>query len=164
MAIPATFSVHRNKAYAGMQSDLSLYNVDGACAAEGTIPVGVAVFVSESDPVDGYKTVKQISASQPPYGITKHSHAYSPEFKYEDGSAVNVLTHGRIWVKSKDKTAPTFDSTVNFDSDGHHKQTGDIVTLWTFAGGFLPDPFSAGNFIIEIQVKQSAVQNAVVAP
>lgn len=162
MAIPASFSAKRDIAYAGMPSDTSLYNIDGACASKGVITAGLAVRVDSIDP-KGHKVLAPITAdTQPPYGIATRSHFCAPDGTYHDGDPVNVMSHGRVWVQSADTSAPTFGSTVNFDATGKQKQTGAIKTLWTFAGGWFKT--KAGVQLIEVQVKQSAVQDAFVAP
>lgn len=154
MAIPASYQAEMSAAMPGMIADTSLYNVDGACAAGGEIQLGVAVAVTGTDPVSGIKTVAQISgASQVAYGVAMRSHWQAPTGVYVDADAVNVVTHGRIWVFTKDTTAPAFGANVQFDVDGLHKQGGAVATGWTFAGGFST---FRGERIIEIQVLQNA--------
>lgn len=156
MAISASFTANpRAVAYPGMRSDASLKNVDGACAADGVIAVGIAVTVTSAQPVDGHKVVKPIAADQVAYGVVQHSHAYSPEFKYEDGSAINIMTHGRIWMATDDTTAPTFGKYVKLAAGGKVAAAGAIATNWTYAGGFAKNPLGAGN-MVEVQVLQSS--------
>lgn len=154
MAIPATYSARRAVALPGQISDTSLYNVDGACAASGDIVVGRAVRVTSAQPVDGHKVVAAPGADGAVYGVAVISHAYAPEGKYDDGSAINVLTHGRVWVECMDSTAPTtFGAAINFNADGRAQAAGAINSGWTFAGGFTK---VGGVNIIEVQLTQSA--------
>lgn len=159
MAIPASFTVARDQAYAGMIADTSLYNVDGTCAANPAvttpIKVGVAVSVLSVQPIEGHKVVDVAKADTVPYGVTVMSHAYSPKGEYEPGCATNVLSHGRIWIVSDDATAPVFGHYVKIvPGTGHAAAAGTLSTEWQYTGEFLK--LKDGSYIAKIQVLQSS--------
>lgn len=152
--IGASYQNAMGIAMPGMLADTSLYNVDGACACDGNIAIGVAVGVTEAQPVDGHKVVALASANVAPYGVVLRSHAHSPKGVYEDGCAVNVVTHGRIWMVCDDATAPgAFGSQVKLAATGHAAKAGTIATGWTYAGGFTK--WRDVN-IVEVQLIQNA--------
>ncbi len=68
----------RSVALAGMVSDTSLYNIDGACVVGGAaaIPVGTFVGVTSAQPVDGHKVVGLpvvTGSAVKPYGVVVKS-------------------------------------------------------------------------------------------
>lgn len=161
MAISASYAVEMGIACPGMLADTSLYNVDGACACDGDIPIGVAVQVTEAQPLDGHKVVKAVAAGTIPYGVTLRTHAMNPAGVYEDGGAVNVVTHGRIWMVCAEATAPgAFGAQVLLAAGGQVSATGAIPTGWTFAGGFTK--WKDVN-LVEVQLTQSAPVPAAAA-
>ena len=158
--IKASYTVHRAKAYAGMIADTSLYNVDGACAADGVIKVGRLLAVSEVQAVEGHKVVKVATdGSLPLIGVSIMSHAYSANGEYEDGIAVNVLTHGRVWVPivkaSLVEDDYSYGKQVLFNSDGVVARDGSIATGYKFTGQKLPSD-DATYDLVQIQLLQSA--------
>ena len=143
----------RSIATAGMISDTSLYNVDGACVVDDVAPiaVGYAVGVTEAQPVDGHKVV---AIGGVPYGVVVRSHYETPEGFANPQEAVNVLTHGRIWMQTGLADRPAFGSAVTIGADGTPAAAG-TATAWKYAGGFVPA--SNGNLaLIEVQVLQSS--------
>lgn len=158
--IKASYTVNRSKAYAGQLADTSLYNVDGACAADGSIPVGRLLAVSEVQAVDGHKVVKVATdSSLPLIGVSVMSHAYSASGEYEDGIAVNVLTHGRVWVPVVKAGLLdddySYGKQVLFNSDGVVARDGDIATGYKFTGQKLSSD-DATYDLVQIQLLQSA--------
>lgn len=155
MAINSSYAVEMGIALPGMLSDTSAYNVDGACACDGDVPVGVAVSVTETFPVDGYKVVKVVADGAVAYGVAMRSHYQSPTGVYESGDAINVVSHGRIWMVCDDTTAPgVFNAPVKLVAGtGHVAAAGTINTGWTFAGGFTK--WKDVN-LVEVQLTQSA--------
>lgn len=134
----------------GMVADTSKYNIDGACVVNGgVVLVGAAVQVVNAQAVDGHKLVKSMisydrestDTGKVPYGVAIRSHwqtenAATKQMIYEDGSAINVMTSGRVWMLSKSTAAPTFGSAVKLDVDGIEKSDGAVTTTWTYAGGW----------------------------
>lgn len=158
--IRASYTVTRGQAYAGQIADTSLYNIDGACVAQGEIPIGKLVCVEQVQPVEGHKVVSVAKdATKPLLGIAIMSHAYSPTGAYEDGIAVNVMTHGRVWalVKADSFTDAdaAYDKAVSFNADGIIDKAGTIKTGYTFTGEVLPTT-DAKYKIAKIQLIQSA--------
>lgn len=164
----------RSVALAGMVSDTSLYNIDGACVVGGAapIPVGTVVGVTSAQPVDGHKVVGLpvvTGSAVKPYGVVVKSHYETPDGTARVNEAVNVMTHGRIWVRTTLAAAPVFGSKVYVNASGI---VADEVagTTWetgfTFAGGFLSGYVSGSNPIkqgesydgalVEVQLTQSA--------
>ena len=147
----------RSIALAGMISDTSLYNVDGACAVGGVaaIPAGTAVLVSTAEPVDGHKIVAATGiTANTAYGVVVRSHYETPDGSARPLEAVNVLSAGRIWMRSDLEAAPAFGSAVSVTEAGIASSTG-VATGWSYAGGFVaaaanPD----GVALVEVQVKQ----------
>jgi len=165
--IKASYTVHRAKAYAGMIADTSLYNVDGTCAAEKDIKVGVAVALSPTGGVvDGHKVVVDtIAEDSAIVGVTVMSHAYSPEGVYEEGSATNVLTHGRAWVlceKALTEANRAFGKFVSFNTNGVAADTG-TETLYSYTGEWLQTDDTQFD-IVKIQVVQNAGLKTDVVP
>lgn len=160
--IRASYTVHRGQAYVGQIADTSLYNIDGACAADGNLQIGVPVAVQEVQPIEGHKVVKlAVDNSLPILGVTIMSHAFSPAGLYDDGSAVNVMTHGRVWVQaSNDLTEEqaAFDKVVSFDSNGVVVDGGAVKTGYKFTGEILQGQQEQGGQpfkLVKIQVLQS---------
>lgn len=126
----------------GMVADTSKYNIDGACVVNGgEVRVGTAVQVVQAQAVDGHKLVKAMEAGKAAYGVAIRSHyqtenAATKQMVYEDGSAINVMTSGRVWLVSKSTAAPVFGTAVKLDVDGIEKSDGTIETAWTYAGGW----------------------------
>lgn len=158
MAIPATFTVKRNRALPGTLGDTSLYNIDGTCAAGGDIPVGVAVSVTDVDEM-GHKGVAVTAASTVPYGVAYHSHAYCPTGTYAEGDEVNVMTHGRIWMITDDTSSPAFGTAVKVVAGtGHAAAAGTLATSWTYTGEF--EKTKAGVNLVKVQILQLAAPAA----
>lgn len=155
----------RSIATAGMIADTSLYNVDGACVVGGASPiaVGTAVRVTSAQPVEGHKVVQAsgIVAYDPaatgitgPAGVVVKSHYETPDGTARAQEAVNVLTAGRIWMRSDLTAAPSYGSPVLVTAAGIASATG-VATGWTYAGGFVSAAASPdGVALVEVQVKQ----------
>lgn len=160
----------RQAALAGMVSDTSLYNIDGACVLGGSdqVQVGQAVGVSEvevtgtSSSGAGHKTVvgSGITTANV-YGVTVRSHYEAADGFYRPQEAINVMTAGRIWMKTTLSAAPAFGSAITLDATGIVVSGGAVEPVgWTFAGGFIsgttvtgqPAPYDGA--LIEVQVKQ----------
>lgn len=155
----------RSVALAGMISDTSLYNIDGACVVGGAtaIPVGTVVKFSTAQPVDGHKIVEATGLTTGnALGVVVRSHYETPDGTARVNEAVNVMTHGRIWVRSSLSSAPTFGAPVLVSATGLVEDSGAVVTDWTFAGGYISNTATAdGNqnlsvdgALVEVQVKQ----------
>lgn len=159
----------RQVALAGMISDTSLYNIDGACvlATGAPVSVGTVVGVSSAQPVDGHKVVSLPYdtggvTTIPPYGVAIRSHYEAADGTYKPQEAINVMTHGRVWVRTTLTEAPAFGSEVFANAQGQIVEGSagaagaqPYATGWTFAGGFIaaaanPD----GVALIEVQLKQ----------
>lgn len=165
----------RSVALAGMVADTSLYNIDGACVVGGTaaIPVGTVVGVTSAQPVDGHKVVGLPAVTGTPvkpYGVVVKSHYETPDGTARVNEAVNVMTHGRIWVRTTLAAAPAFGSKVFVNSSGF-VAAESAGTTWetgfTFAGGYASaydnngsNPIKQGESydgaIVEVQLIQSA--------
>ncbi|HEF0535407.1 TPA: hypothetical protein R8H58_004450 [Escherichia coli] len=161
----------RSVALAGMISDTSLYNIDGACVVGGAtaIPVGVAVKVSTLESlVDGHKSViaTGIDANSA-CGVVVRSHYETPDGTAKVKEAVNVMTAGRIWMRTNLTVAPKLGTAVFVNSTGvvvADTEAGSVATGWTFAGGFIPAATADGAMptqgdivdgpLVEVQVKQ----------
>ncbi|QXV80772.1 hypothetical protein bas02_0006 [Veterinaerplatzvirus Jeanpiccard] len=160
----------RSVALAGMISDTSLYNIDGACVVGGAtaIPAGTAVSVTSAQPVDGHKIVTAANVAADPatgagaLGVVVRSHYDTPDGTARVNEAVNVLTAGRIWMRTTLSSAPTFGASVLINEAGV-VAAGGVATGWTFAGGFVTgytgtDPIQPGQSVdgalVEVQVKQ----------
>ena len=153
----------RSVALAGMVSDTSLYNIDGACVVGGSdaIPVGTVVKFTTAQTVDGYKIVEAsgITAGNS-LGVVVRSHYETPDGTARVNEAVNVMTHGRIWVRSSLTSAPTFGAPVLVSATGLVEDSGAVDTGWTFAGGYIkntgtdPQDLSVDGALVEVQVKQ----------
>lgn len=160
----------RSVALAGMVSDTSLYNIDGACVVGGTapIPVGTVVGVTSAQPVDGHKVVglpSVTSSPVKPYGVVVKSHYETPDGTARVNEAVNVMTHGRIWVRTTLAAAPVFGSKVYVNASGvvvAEAATTTWETGFTFAGGYIantgtdPQNLSVDGALVEVQLIQSA--------
>ncbi|HBM2054216.1 TPA: hypothetical protein LUK65_003724 [Escherichia coli] len=162
----------RSVALAGMVADTSLYNIDGACVVGGdtAIPVGVAVKVSTLQPLaDGHKSVTATGiTANSAYGVVVRSHYETQDGTAKAKEAVNVMTAGRIWMRTNLKVAPSLGTAVLVNSDGVVvASTADdgVATGWTFAGGFIPAKTAADAMpptqgdsvdgpLVEVQVKQ----------
>lgn len=159
--IGATYHEHMARALPGQWGDTSAYNIDGACVVVkpddgkvGDIYVGAAVQHGGVDAM-GNKLIKPMAASGKAYGVAIRSHfqttAKNGRMVYEDGSGINVMTEGRVWMlRNKDeKTAPTF-AAVKLDTDGTVKAKGAIETTWTFTGDYT----AFGDLqLVEVQVQ-----------
>lgn len=164
----------RSAALAGMVSDTSLYNIDGDCVVGGetAIPVGTFVGVTLAKPVDGHKVVglPAVTGTQvKPYGVVVKSHYETPDGTARVNEAVNVMTHGRIWVRTTLVDAPVFGSKVYVNASGvvaDKAATTTWETGFTFAGGYVSDYAggadtikqgeSVGGAMVEVQLIQSA--------
>ena len=153
----------RSVALAGMVSDTSLYNIDGACVVGGAtaIPVGTVVKFSTAQPVDGHKIVEATGLTTGnALGVVVRSHYETPDGTARVNEAVNVMTHGRIWVRSGLTSAPTFGAPVLVSDTGLVEDSGAVETGWTFAGGYIantgtdPQNLSVDGALVEVQVKQ----------
>lgn len=160
----------RSVALAGMVSDTSLYNIDGACVVGGAapIPVGTFVGVTSAQSVDGHKVVGLpvvTGSAVKPYGVVVKSHYETPGGTARVNEAVNVMTHGRIWVRTTLEAAPVFGSKVYVNASGVvvAKAAGTTwETGFTFAGGYIknkgtdPQALSVDGALVEVQLTQSA--------
>ena len=159
----------RSVALAGMISDTSLYNIDGACVVGGTkaIPAGTVVKFSTAQSVDGHKIVEatDLTAGNT-LGVVVRSHYQTPDGTARVNEAVNVMTHGRIWVRSSLTSVPTFGQPVKVSTTGLVEDSGTINTGWTFAGGYIknkgtdPQDLSVDGALVEVQLTQSAKSTA----
>ena len=159
----------RSVALAGMVSDTSLYNIDGACVVGGSdaIPVGTAVSVTSAQAIDGHKVVAasnvaaDAATGDGALGVVVHSHYETPDGTARVNEAVNVLTAGRIWMRTTLASAPAFGAPVLINAAGV-VATGGVATGWTFAGGFISNTATADGkqnlspdgALVEVQVKQ----------
>ncbi|CAJ42230.1 hypothetical protein rtp26 [Escherichia phage Rtp] len=155
----------RSVALAGMVSDTSLYNIDGACVVGGANAIPVGTVVGASVPADerlaGHKviTATGITADNV-YGVVVRSHYETPDGTARVNEAVNVMTHGRIWVRTSLTAAPTFGAPVLVSATGLVESAGAVETGWTFAGGYIantgtdPQNLSVDGALVEVQVKQ----------
>lgn len=157
----------RSVALAGMISDTSLYNIDGACVVGGAapIPVGTAVSVTTAPAIDGHKVVTAANLAADAatgagaLGVVVRSHYETPDGTARVNEAVNVLTAGRIWMRTTLSAAPTFGAPVLINADGI-VAAGGLATGWTFAGGYIantgkdPQNLSSDGALVEVQVKQ----------
>lgn len=162
--IPASYSRKRDIAVPGQIADTSLYNIDGTCVAEGDIKAGVLV-ASTGKVSNGHKVVKPAtSASDVIVGIAQFSQAYSPEGKYDDDGAVNVMTHGRIWAIA-DATVTEgdckFNTFVTFTANGTVAKgsAGVIKTGHKHTGEYTKN--ADGTVMVKVQVLQGAVDPSV---
>lgn len=160
----------RSVALAGMVADTSLYNIDGACVVGGTaaIPVGTFVGVTSAQPVDGHKVVGLPAVTGTPvkpYGVVVKSHYETPDGTARVNEAVNVMTHGRIWVRTTLAAAPAFGSKVFVNASGVVvAKAADTTweTGFTFAGGYIANTgtdaqnLSVDGALVEVQLIQSA--------
>lgn len=150
----------RSVALAGMISDTSLYNIDGACVVGGTaaIPAGTVVKFSTAQPVDGHKIVEASGlVNGNSLGVVVRSHYETPDGTARVNEAVNVMTHGRVWVRTDISLASdvVFGATVKVSATGIVQKEGTVETGWTFAGGFIPSTKPADvDGLVEVQVKQ----------
>lgn len=156
----------RSVALAGMVADTSLYNIDGACVVGGAAPinVGVAVKVDPQPLIDGHKVVVATGiAANEAVGVVVRSHYETPDGIARPKEAVNVMTAGRIWMRTTLTEAPAFGAPVLVGATGVVDAAG-VATGWTFAGGFIPAATAAGAMpsqgdsvdgpLVEVQVKQ----------
>lgn len=156
----------RSVALAGMVADTSLYNIDGACVVGGSaaIPVGTVVGVTSAQPIDGHKVVAATGiTADNVLGVVVRSHYETPDGTARVNEAVNVMTAGRIWVRTTLSAAPTFGAPVSVSEAGvvvAAGTSGSVVTGWSFAGGFIantgsnPQNLSVDGALVEVQVKQ----------
>lgn len=165
--IDASYTVLRDKALPGQIADTSLYNVDGACAADVVVPVGKFVFAlapSATDNPEGlYKRVTPInSGALKIVGVAVISQAHAPNWQYDEGSAVNVLTHGRVWVEVPVATTlaqVAFDTAVVVNATGDvtlaAAAAGDTTTAHRFTGELVAHKLDATKRLAKIQLVQS---------
>ena len=156
----------RSVALAGMVSDTSLYNIDGACVVGGAapIPVGTVVGVTSAQPVDGHKVVAATGiTADNVLGVVVRSHYETPDGTARVNEAVNVMTAGRIWVRTTLEATPAFGAPVLVSETGLVEEAGAVATGWSFAGGYISNVAgtSAGvmnesvdGALVEVQVKQ----------
>ncbi|WP_279025567.1 structural cement protein Gp24 [Gibbsiella quercinecans] len=158
--IKASYTVSRGQAYAGQIADTSLYNVDGACVVNSgvKVPVGSLVSVVSVQPVEGHKVVQVAAdASKPLLGIAVMSHAYSPTGEYDSETAINVLTHGRVWALAESALTDAqaaYGAKVSFNKDGVVSAGGAINTDYTFTGEILSSE-NPDYKIVKLQLIQS---------
>lgn len=154
----------RSVALAGMISDTSLYNIDGACVVGGAapIPAGTVVKFTTAQPVDGHKIVEATGlVTGNALGVVVRSNYETPDGTARVNEAVNVMTAGRIWVRSSLTSAPTFGAPVLVSATGLVADSGAVDTGWTFAGGYIantgtdPQNLSVDGALVEVQVKQN---------
>lgn len=164
--IPASYSRKRDIAVPGQIADTSLYNIDGTCVAEGDIKTGVLV-ASTGVVSSGHKVVKTATAAGDTIvGIAQFSQAYSPEGQYDDESAANVMTHGRIWALA-DATVTeadcAFGSFVTFTATGTVAKgdSGVIKTGYKHTGEYTKN--ADGTILVKVQVLEGAVAPAASA-
>jgi hypothetical protein len=162
--INASYSVRRKKAIAGQIADTSLYNIDGACAAAGNVPVGRFVALNADaavqDPEGKYKPVSAATpAGSTVVGVAIVSAAQAPEGVYEDGYAVNVMTHGRVFVEvpaTATLANVALGNKVGIDATGKVVLTGAVVTTnHTFTGELVESQDDAIK-LAKIQLVQNA--------
>lgn len=163
----------RSVALAGMVSDTSLYNIDGACVvggnAQARIQAGTAVTVTPDPLIDGHKVViAGASATLPAYGVVVRSSYETPDGAARGQEAVNVMSHGRIWMRTSLAAKPAFGSEVFVNGSGvavaGPASDAVFATGWTYAGGFatayttgslpITEEQSVDGAIVEVQVKQ----------
>lgn len=157
--IKASYTVHRAKSYAGMIADTSLYNIDGTCVADIDTPIARLLAVKDVQPIEGHKVVVVAKdASLPIIGVGIMSHAYSPAGVYEAGIAVNVMTHGRVWVPVVKAgfavEDAAFDKLVSFNADGVVAKGGAVKTSYKFTGEYHKSDDPTYD-LVKIQVLQS---------
>lgn len=150
----------------GMLVDSSRYNVDGACVVKlgKKVYVGVAVVVDSVLP-DGTKVVRNVEGvNDIPYGIAMFtqfangvtkSNQGVPAYPYVDeGEAVPILTHGRIWALGYSVNAK-YGNKVKFNLLGYVNNSGTVLSNWTFTEDNIP--YIANNTrLIGVQVLQGA--------
>lgn len=157
----------RSVALAGMVSDTSLYNIDGACVVGGAaaIPVGTVVKFTTAQPIDGHKIVEASGlVTGNSLGVVVRSHYETPDGTARVNEAVNVMTNGRIWVRTDISLASdvVFGAPVKVSATGIVQKEGAVETDWTFAGGFISNTATADGkqnlspdgALVEVQVKQ----------
>lgn len=142
MAISASYRVEMSRALPGQVSDTSAYNIDGACVLDGdvNILVGVAVQHGGVDSM-GNKKVKPMASEGKAYGVAIRSHfqttSASGRMMYEAGGGINVMTEGRVWMVTKDETAPAYKTAIKLADDGEvDTNSGTIETDWVATGDF----------------------------
>jgi hypothetical protein len=160
----------RFAATAGMLSDTSLYNIDGACVM-GTVaaPVQVGSFVSvtrDTAPagvIGGsgqYKVLAAAATEAAAYGVLVRSSYESETGAYVSQSPANVLSAGRIWARATAAvTAATVIGAAVTIVNGEVTALGAAAatagTRITFAGGYIPAAESPdGVPLVEVQVRQ----------
>lgn len=148
MGIPAYYQKDMARALPGQVSDTSAYNIDGACVLDSSEKANVSIFVGvavKHGGVDvmGNKIIKPISsAGDHAYGVAIRSHFQTTgengRMVYENGSGINVMTEGRVWMISKDAVAPQYDTPIKIESATGFADTagGDIETEWVATGDF----------------------------
>ena len=104
-----------------------------------------------------------------PYGVVVKSHYETPDGTARVNEAVNVMTHGRIWVRTTLAAAPVFGSKVYVNASGVVAAKADTTTWetgFTFAGGYvsayaggadtIKQSESVDGAMVEVQLIQSA--------
>lgn len=142
--IPAYYQSEMSVALPGQVSDTSAYNIDGACVVDGDadILVGVAVQIASVDPL-GHKLIRSMAAGKKAYGISIRSHfqtdSAGANMVYKAGGGINVMTKGRVWMRSSDATltAQPYGTPLKIDVNGL-ANTGaeetNIETGWVYTG------------------------------
>jgi hypothetical protein len=146
----------------GTLGDTGDHNFDGSCVvspATAHILSGKIVW-GHYDQESGYVIVSdQFDGSKAPCGVTVRSQ-YCTETDERGMSAtmkdepVSILTHGRIWVLTKDIDSPaTHSQLVHVNHEGFASRTGWPVSGWHYTGGWhkLNNLYN----ICEIQVLQN---------
>ena len=95
-------------------------------------------------------------------GVVVRSHYETPDGAARVKEAVNVMTHGRIWVRTDISVATdvVFGAPVKVSATGIVQKAGTVDTGWTFAGGYIaktgtdPQNLSVDGPLVEVQVKQ----------
>lgn len=142
--IPAYYQSEMAAALPGQVSDTSAYNIDGACVVDGDadILVGVAVQIASVDPL-GHKLILGMAAGKKPYGIAIRSHfqtdSSGANMVYKSGSGINVMTKGRVWMRSSDATltAQAYGTPLKIDVNGLANTSAEqtnIETSWVYTG------------------------------
>lgn len=102
MAI-TNYALYMDKAFAGMQYDLSAHTVD-SFAVEDADGIGAAAAVIRgTDPEHQVKAASATGDGAKVIGVTLHTHIEPPEAGkkyYPQNYTVPVVTRGRLWVQT----------------------------------------------------------------
>lgn len=162
----ASYYEEMSAAVAGQVSDTSRYNIDGACVVANDVSeilVGVAVQAEIDNQINivqngGHLVIRPMdnTGKSKVYGFTIRSHYQTVshingEMVYEGGSAVNVITIGRVWVRCAAGTKAEFGTPVKVNAEGLVDDAGTIDTNGvTFTGS----KTKFGNVdLVEIQLR-----------